>query len=141
MTLTKTTKKLIFLSTLALAITGCTFTKTYLKDPVFSKSTDSTQMDLNKFISYQEISILGKEILTNNKSNSELDINITNGQNIPTDQNEMIALGKQVAIVIKKSLQNENEYQTYKVLFVTKTENSGVTKNTFTGKIFKTEEL
>ncbi|HSZ34447.1 MAG TPA: hypothetical protein VK772_14120 [Puia sp.] len=141
MTLIKTTRKLIFLSTLALAIIGCTFTKTYLKNPVFNKSSDSIQMDLNKFISYQEISVLGKEILTNNKSNSELDINITNGQNIPTDQNEMIALGKQIAIVIKKSLQNENEYQTYRVLFVTKTENSGITKSYSKGKIFKSEEL
>ena len=53
----------------------------------------------------------------------------------------MIDLGKQIAIEIKQSLQDKNEYNTYKVLFITKKENDGVTQRTWKGKIFKSEEL
>ncbi len=141
MALIETIKKLILLSLAAMAIVGCTFTTTTIKEPVFNKSTDSIQLDISKIVSCQEINVSGKEISKNNKKNSELEIDITNGQNIPTDQNEMIVLAKQLAIVIKKSLQNDNEYQTYKVLFVSKTEKSGVTEKSFKGKIFKSEEL
>ena len=39
----------------------------------------------------------------------------------------MNALAKRIALVNKEALQDKREYQTYKVLFITKTENAGVT--------------
>ena len=70
-----------------------------------------------------------------------MEIDIINGQNISADENQMIDLGKQIAKEIKQSLQDKNEYGTYKVLFITKKENDGVTQRTWKGKIFKSEEL
>ena len=61
---------------------------------------------------------------------SDLEIDIINGQNISADENQMIDLGKQIAKEIKQSLQDKNEYGTYKVLFITKKENDGVTQRT-----------
>ncbi|HVY76695.1 MAG TPA: hypothetical protein VG890_17825 [Puia sp.] len=128
------------LLTTMLAI-SCTISTTMPKSPVFSKSTDSLQADLNKIISYQSIHLDGKQTTTNGKKTAELEIDITNGQNIPTDENQMNALGKQIAAKIKAALQDNTEYSSYKVLFITKTENASVTNRTWKGKIFKSEEL
>ncbi len=141
MTLTKMTKALSFVTLATLIVVGCTTTTTKTKNPVFSISTDSLQVDLNKLVSCQGINLDGKEITTNGKITTELEIDITNGQNIPADENQMNALGKQIATEIKEALQDKTEYQTYKVLFITKTESAGVTSRTWKGKIFKSEEL
>jgi uncharacterized protein involved in exopolysaccharide biosynthesis len=138
----KTFKKSLGLITFTtLFFIGCTTTATKTKNPVFSISTDSLQVDLNKLVSCQGINLDGKEITTNGKATTELEIDITNGQNIPADEDQMNALGKQIAAKIKEALQDKAEYQTYKVLFITKTENSGVTSRTWKGKVFKSEEL
>jgi len=140
-TLTKMTKALSFVTLATLIVVGCTTTTTKTKNSVFSKSTDSLQVDLNKLVSCQGINLDGKEITTNGKITTELEIDITNGQNIPADENQMNALGKQIATGIKEALQDKTEYQTYKVLFIAKTESAGVTSRTWKGKIFKSEEL
>lgn len=133
------TVSFVFIATMLLA--SCTTTTTKTKNPTFNKSTDSLQMELNKLVSCQGIDLDGKEITTNGKVSSELEIDITNGQNIPSDENQMNNLGKQIAVVIKGALQDKNEYDTYKVLFITKKENGSVTQRTWEGKIFKSQEL
>jgi hypothetical protein len=70
-----------------------------------------------------------------------LEIDITNGQNIPIDQEQMIALGKSIAKVFKNDLKDQNEYNTFQVLFITKQVNGNVTQKDWKGKIFKLEEL
>src|SRR5437588_9650486 len=130
MTFTKMTKTLSLVTLATLLIVSCTTTTTKTKNPVFSKPTNSLQVDLNKLVSCEGVNLDGKEINTNGKINSELEIDITNGQNIPTDENQMNALGKQIAMKIKEALQDKAEYQTYKVLFITKTESAGVTNRT-----------
>jgi len=87
---------------------SCTTTTTRTKNPTFNKPTDSLQVDLNKLVSCEGINLAGREITTNGKTSSELEIGITNGQNIPADQNQMDNLGKQIAVVIKGYRQNKN---------------------------------
>jgi len=140
MTFTKMPKVLSLVTAITL-IVSCTTTTTKTKNPVFSKPTNSLQVDLNKLVSCEGINLDGKEINTDGKINTELEIDITNGQNIPTDENQMNDLGKRIAVEIKEALQDKAEYQTYKVLFITKTESAGVTSRTWKGKIFKAEEL
>lgn len=141
MTSTKMNKALSVVILATIIFVGCTTITTKTKNPVFTKSTDSLQVDLNKLVSCHEINLDGKEITNNKKISNELEIDITNGQNIPTDENQMNALGKQIAAEIKKGLQDKTEYQTYKVLFITKTESASVTSRTWKGKIFMSEEL
>src|SRR6185312_9518903 len=136
MTFTKMPKVLSLVTAITL-IVSCTTTTTKTKNPVFSKPTNSLQVDLNKLVSCEGINLDGKEINTDGKINTELEIDITNGQNIPTDENQMNDLGKRIAVEIKEALQDKAEYQTYKVLFITKTESAGVTSRTWKGKIFK----
>ena len=134
-------KALSLVTAITLLIVSCTRTTTKTKDPVFSKPTDSLQADLNKLVSCEGINLDGKEINTDGKINTELEIDINNGQNIPTDENQMNDLGKRIAVEIKEALQDKAEYQTYKVLFITKTESAGVTSRIWKGKIFEAEEL
>ncbi len=135
------TRTLSFITLVTLLIISCTTTTTTTKNPVFSTPMDSLQAGLNKLVSSEGINLDGKEINTNGKVSSELEIDITNGKNIPADENQMNALGKQIAIEIKGALQDKTEYETYKVLFITKTENAAVTSRSWKGKVFKSEEL
>src|SRR6185312_2545172 len=106
MTFTKMPKVLSLVTAITL-IVSCTTTTTKTKNPVFSKPTNSLQVDLNKLVSCEGIN-------TDGKINTELEIDITNGQNIPTDENQMNDLGKRIAVEIKEALQDKAEYQTYK---------------------------
>jgi hypothetical protein len=133
--------KVISLIIFVIMFESCTVTTTRVKSPTFNKPTDSIQVELNRLVNCEGINLDGKEISVNKKINSELEIDITNGKNIPADENQMIDLGKQIAMVIKNALQDKNEYDTYKVLFVTKEESGGVTRRNWKGKIFKLQEL
>ena len=141
MTFVKMIKIISLAAIVTLLIVSCTLTTTKIKKPVFNTSTSSLQVDLDKLVSSEDINLAGKEITINGKTNSELEIAITNGQNIPKEANQMNALGKQIALKTKEALQDKTAYQTYKVLFITRTESAGVTSRSWKGKIFKSEEL
>jgi len=120
---------------------GCHFTVTNIKTPVFSENADTIRTTLNKMVSCENINLNGKVTSTDGKINSTLEINITNGKNIPSDQDQMITLGKSIGTEVKKALKDKNEYDTYQVLFITEQVSGGTTQKTWTGKIFKSEEL
>jgi hypothetical protein len=83
----------------------------------------------------------GKEVTTNKKATSELEISVTNCESVPKEDEKMVALAKIIAKEIKQSLKDSNEYDTYKVLFVTKTESGSVTKRNWVGQLFNSSEL
>lgn len=141
MTFSKMTKLTSLILLMAFIIVSCTMTTTKTKTPLFNKSTDSLQVDLNKLVSCNGINIDGKEITINGKVSSELEIDINNGQNIPSDENQKKNIEKQIAVIVKQALQDKSEYNTYKILFVTKKGNGAVTQTTSEGRIFKSEEL
>jgi hypothetical protein len=141
MTLNKLTKTLCIYLSLAGIPVACTTTITRTKDPVFHSGMDSIQIDLAKMVTYENINLNGKEISTNGKVATELEVDILNGKGIPADDNEMKKLGKSIAAELKKALKDKNEYDTYKVLFVTRETSGGVIRRTWKGSAFKSEEL
>src|ERR1051326_7082401 len=90
-------------------IGGCTMTTTKTKPPVFGIPTEQLQKDLNQLVSCEDVNLDGKEVKTNGKIDSELEIDIVNGQNIPADDDQMISLGKSIASELKKSLKDQNQ--------------------------------
>jgi hypothetical protein len=70
-----------------------------------------------------------------------LEIDIINGKDIPNGDDQMVALGKLIASSVKHALLDTGEYDSYKVLFMTVTENAGSTQRTWKGKIFSSNEL
>jgi len=141
MTLLKTYSTLAVIVFISIIFIKCTTTVSKTKDPTFNVEVKTIQSDLKKIVTCENINLSGKEITSDGKVNSELEISITNGKNIPTDDLELKALGKQIASDIKKSLKDSNEYNKYTVLFVTVTTDSGVTKRHWKGNDFKSEEL
>ena len=125
----------------AIFLVNCTFTTTRTKNPVFKITTDQLQRDLNHLVSCENMDVDGREISTNGKTKSELEIDIVNGRDIPGNQNEMISLGKSIASDLKKSLKDQGEYGTYKVRFVTKETNDGITRTNWNEIAFQAEEL
>jgi hypothetical protein len=114
---------------------------TKTKDPLFSLEVKAIQDDLSKIVTCKNINLNGKEVTTEGKATTELEISIINGKNIPDDNTQLRTLGKAIASVLKKSLKDQNEYNTYKVLFVTVVENGGLTKKSWKSDEFASEEL
>lgn len=141
MALSPKTKTFSILLFSLLIIESCTLTTTKTKSAILNEPSDSLQTALKQIVSCENFNVDGKEITTDGKTNSVLEIDIVNGHGIPADENQMNALGKRVAVTVKDALQDKNEYNVFKVLFVTIEENGGVTKKTWTGKIFKSGEL
>jgi hypothetical protein len=134
-------KSLLFLILLASAITGCTTTITRQKDPVFTKSTDTMKAQLGTLFSCENLRVGGREITTNGATSSELEIDVINGTRFPEAADQQNALAKAIASYFKRALKDSIEYDTYKVLFVTETKQSGATVRKWKGQVFKSAEL
>ena len=119
---------------------ACNLTVTKTKNPVFLGGMDNIQIDMNKILTFEHVSLVGKETDKNGKLSSELEVDIINGKNIPVDDNEMKKLGNSIASSLKNALKDRNEYDTYKVLFVSQEVSNGVTKRDWKGFVFKAEE-
>jgi hypothetical protein len=130
--------KLLFV--FAVILLSCTMTNTKTKDPVFADMS-KVQYELTNLIKAENINLSGKEITTNKKTTSELEVSITNGIRIPTNDTARKALGKSIARSIKRNLKNPNEYDKYTVLFVTKVETAAGTKRDWVGDGYSSTEL
>lgn len=121
-------------------IASCTLTTTKTKTPVF-RDAEKVKNDLTVLVKAENINLAGKEVSVNKRVTSELEVNVTNGQNIPTGSEERKALGRSIAITIKSNLQDPGEYDKYTVLFVTKQVSNGVTTRKWIGDVFNSKEL
>lgn len=133
------TKLLLFVC-ITLLLLGCTITTTKTKNPVFT-DIQRVQNELGSLVKAANINLNGKEITANNQTTTELEVAITNGANIPTGYDERRSLGKSIATSIKHNLKDPNEFDKYKVLFVTRVESGAVTKRNWVGDVFSSTEL
>lgn len=138
MILTKTNFSYAICLTILLA--GCTLTTTKKKDPVFD-DVKKVVTELTSLVASENINLNGKEVAKNDKTTTELEVDVTNGKNIPTNDDERKALGKSIATTVKRNLKDKNEFETYTVLFVTTVETGGVTKRNWVGDVFMSSEL
>ena len=136
--MTKT--KLLLFVYIATMLSSCTMTTTKTKDPVFTDMS-KVQNELVSLVKAENINLNGKEITTNKKTTSELEVAITNGINIPTGDGERRSLGKSIATSIKRNLKDPNEYDKYTVLFVKKVESGIATNRNWVGDVFSSTEL
>ena len=93
-------------------------TQTKHKEAVFADN-DKFENDLGRTIKAEEININGKEIVTGEDSTSELEIKILNGQNLPVIDEEIKSLSKSLAQVAKSNLKDADQFDRYKINFVT----------------------
>jgi hypothetical protein len=82
----------------------------------------------------------GREVTTNGKKKTELEIDVINGKDIPEGE-AMIALAKKLGSEVKKALKDTGEYGQYKILFMKVNQTKLSTERSWTGKVFQSAEL
>ena len=135
-----TTLKFNCILCLSILLTSCAVTTTKQKDPIF-ENIQKVDMELTSLVKAEHINLAGTETTKNKKITTELQVEITNGQNIPENEEERKALGKSIAATVKKNLKDPNQFDSYTVLFITKVENSVATKRHWVGNVFSSSEL
>ena len=130
----------ILLAVLSIFI-SCTFTTTKTENPEFVDDINLVGKKLDSIISCTNFNFNGRKVTKNKKTTSEIEISVTNCQDVPVDENNMKALAKIIATEIKQNLKDANQYDIYQVLFVTKTESGGIIKRNWVGQVFNSAEL
>jgi hypothetical protein len=111
-----------------------------MKDPIFIDS-GKVEKELTSMVRAEHINLSGKEITSNGKTSTELEVAITNGTNVPKGDNERKSFEKSIAASVKNNLKDLNAYEKYTVLFVTKETSGAVTKRNWVGDVFSVKEL
>ncbi|RYG40395.1 MAG: hypothetical protein EOO01_27425, partial [Chitinophagaceae bacterium] len=120
-------RKVTCFALLTILFIGCVTTTTKRKDPLIGNVED-LQKKLRGLIPAKGYNLNGTESSTNGKITSEIEVGITDGQFVPSDQNGVKALAQKIGRMVKQSLQDTNSYDVYKVMFFKVTESGGVTK-------------
>lgn len=132
-------KRFIILGALVI-MAACTYTTTRVKPPVFAESTDSLAARLNELVTCRHFHVDGREVTTNGKKQTELELDVMNGKDIP-DGDAMVSLARKLGSEVKKALKDTGEYEQYKILFMKVKETNALTERTWKGKVFKSAEL
>jgi len=118
-------KKILFTILIAtILFASCT---TRIKRPIDLDFTDigKVEQELIELVVSGDINVRGREITTNRKMITfELEIIITNGQDVPTNEDERKAFAKSIARVVRQNLQDENKFEIYRVRFETRSESN-----------------
>lgn len=137
------TFKAVFLKIFAVAaflwICSCSYTKTYT--PEFSGKQSAVLDSINSKYSFEDVAVIGKKTSGTSGDHTILTIRFVNGKNLPTNDDEMVALAKQLAKLVKSTLKNPKEIESYNVFFDTKTVDGNTTTTKYTGHEFKPGEI
>ena len=116
---------------------GCTFTSSKTKDPSFKTDQNTIAGYLTNTIDCERIDITGTEENTNGNKISELTIKIINGVNLPSQKAELELLGKKITFKLIENLTDPDEFDTFKLFFVTQQENGALKTNQYEGFVYK----
>jgi hypothetical protein len=108
-------------------------------DPVFA-DMDKFKYEFSSLIKAEHVNIDGKLTTSGSDSTTELQINIINAQNIPTDD-ERKSLGKVLSKTVKSNLKDAEQFQNYKVKYSTSSEGGGVKVDKYISYSFNSKEL
>jgi hypothetical protein len=120
---------------------SCTFTTTRMKSPEFKIDLKAIANNLVTLVDFKHVNFSGRESKSGKQVNSELEIDIINAVNIPADETKLQQLEKAIASQIKQELKDPQEYNTYKVLFVTQQTEGKRTTGTYKGSVFQSKDL
>ena len=126
---------------LVLLFAACTTTITRTKNPEFGISLDSLGGQINGLVTSQHVNLDGKQITTNGKDSSVLEVDIINGRGIPADDSHMKTLGRSIAADVHNALKDKNQFKAFVVLFVKVDTGSAVTKKSWEGFTYPTSQF
>lgn len=120
--------------------TACTFTTSQPKEPVFN-DVEKFENELRNLVTAEQVNVVGQEITTNNKTQSELEVTITNGQNIPPTSDERSLFSYSVAKALKHNLKDTAQFDSYRVKLVKKDQRGSITKTNSVEYLFSSKGL
>jgi len=130
---------------IVLLLTQCKYTTTSQKQAILNIPSDSLSYQLGRIIVCKHIDITGKDIKAGGQISTELDISMINSKDLPSDRNNQNELAKKIATIIKNALQNKNDFDSYKVFFITETKSENamgtITKKNYISFDFKKVEI
>src|SRR5690606_31612628 len=104
-----------------------TKTITTTREPALAVTADSLRFELSKLVICENIDLVEKEIRPEGSpSTFKLEVNVINGENLPSDKNELKELGKQVMAIVKSRLKDVEKFDTCFVLFETQSGSGAV---------------
>jgi hypothetical protein len=120
-------------------LSGCNYSRTYMPELNDSAKTISDRID-SKY-HFETIDVTGKKTSGTSGKHTTPTIKFVNGQGIPTDNTQMKALAKQLAIEVKKAIKDTTKFDGYIVGFDIRTVDGVVTSNTFREFDFTPKDL
>ena len=122
----------LYMAVLAAVIfTSCTYTFTRQLTPKFMVDNDSLQHELWRILPCESYNTNGSAVNENGVKATILEIDLVNPQDYPSSDTLMNELGRKVAFFLKKSLADKKEFQYFKILFVKRTRDDGVTRDSW----------
>jgi hypothetical protein len=135
----KQTLSLLILLFSVTYLTACTSTQTYT--PELNANQKVIADSINSRYGFENIEITGKKMSGSGGNHTNVTVKFINGKNIPTDEATQTTIAKELAQLIKKALKNPNEFESYTILFVTKTVDGAYASEKYTGHEFKSSEI
>jgi len=118
---------------------GCTYTQTF--QPQFNDNQTAIVDSINAKYSFENINVDGKKTSGSGGNHSTLTVKFINGKNIPTNDDSVTVITKALALQIKKTLKDPQQFDSYTILFVTRTVDGSTTTEKNFGHEFKATEL
>ena len=139
---TKTLLSASFLFFVSALLFGCTYTS-HTGIPVeLSGNSDSVANQILALVKCEHLNVNGIETKINGKhSDNQLLIEIMNPINLPNSQNSQDTLTLKIAKLLKTNLKDEDLFDTFKVMFVTKSTDGMTSTTNSTGHIWKKTEI
>src|SRR5690606_11986582 len=135
----KTNQLLLFIFLISIHL-SCTRTTRVAHHPVFTNQAQA-ENELVGLLKAENVNLSGIQSTPNGQVSRELDVTEINGMDIALNADLQNALQKSIASSIRRNLQDPNQFDIYKVLFVEKTESNGLTKSKSTGRSFEVSGL
>lgn len=123
-------KKYTFLSLIlvTLSMIKCSIPNATM--PKFEKDNQETILtELKSIGNFEKVAINGSVISSGNDRTDILVVQLLNGEEINGDKNQMLEIGKQVMKLTINSIENENEYDKFQVVFIQQAKKGMVTKS------------
>jgi hypothetical protein len=123
-------KKYTFLSLILVTLSMIKCSIPNAKMPKFEKDNQETILtDLKSIGDFEKVAINGSVISSGNDRTDILVVQLLNGKEINGDKNQMLEIGKQVMKLTINSIENENEYDKFQVVFIQQAKKGIVTKS------------
>ena len=135
----KLTFCLLILAFSTVYLSSCTSTQSYM--PELNANQKAIADSINSKYGFENIEITGKKMSGSGGNHTSLTVKFINGKNIPSDEDKQTTIAKELAKSIRKALKNPNEFESYIILFVTRTVDGSTTNEKYTGHEFKSGEI